>query len=61
MVPKMHYLLIFLNLDKEDLWTLAAVIPAKAGIQENTGCRIKSGMTKLAHLIAGLITRNHGS
>ncbi len=38
-----------------------AVIPAKAGIQENTGCRIKSGMTKLAHLIAGLITRNHGS
>jgi len=23
------------------------VIPAKAGIQENTGCRIKSGMTNL--------------
>jgi len=26
MVPKMHYLLIFLNLDREDFWTLAAVI-----------------------------------
>jgi hypothetical protein len=24
-----------------------SVIPAKAGIQENTGCRIKSGMTYL--------------
>jgi hypothetical protein len=24
------------------------VIPAKAGIQEETGCRIKSGMTALA-------------
>ncbi len=27
-----------------------AVIPAKAGIQENTGCRIKSDMTNLAYL-----------
>jgi len=32
-----------------------SVIPAKAGIQKSTGCRIKSGMTKLAYLIAGLI------
>ena len=24
------------------------VIPAKAGIQKDTGCRIKSGMTELA-------------
>jgi hypothetical protein len=24
------------------------VIPAQAGIQKNTGCRIKSGMTELA-------------
>jgi len=24
------------------------VIPAQAGIQQNTGCRIKSGMTALA-------------
>jgi hypothetical protein len=24
------------------------VIPAQAGIQQNTGCRIKSGMTELA-------------
>jgi len=29
------------------------VIPAKAGIQKNTGCRIKSGMTELASFIAG--------
>jgi hypothetical protein len=26
------------------------VIPAQAGIQQNTGCRIKSGMTALAIL-----------
>jgi hypothetical protein len=25
------------------------VIPAKAGIQKDTGCRIKSGMTGLAN------------
>ena len=30
------------------------VIPAKAGIQAGTGCRIKSGMTELACLIDGL-------
>ena len=30
-------------------------IPAKAGIQEYTGCRIKSGMTEVVYLIAGLI------
>ena len=35
---------------------LNVVIPAKAGIQAGTGCRIKSGMTELACLIAGLIT-----
>jgi len=42
---------------------LKVVIPAKAGIQEGIGCRIKacpgldpgSGMTELACLIAGLI------
>jgi len=42
---------------------LEFVIPAKAGIQADTGCRskipcsagIKSGMTELASLIAGLI------
>jgi hypothetical protein len=27
---------------------LQVVIPAEAGIQKNTGCRIKSGMTGLA-------------
>jgi hypothetical protein len=31
------------------------VIPAKAGIQKWPGCRIKSGMTSVAYLIAGLI------
>jgi len=35
---------------------LNIVIPAKAGIQEGTGCRIKSGMTELDYLIARLIT-----
>jgi hypothetical protein len=35
-----------------------AAIPAKAGIQEDTGCRIKSGMTKLVYSTAGLIP-NH--
>ena len=34
---------------------LNIVIPAKAGIQMGTGCRIKSGMTELAYLIARLI------
>jgi len=33
---------------------LNIVIPAKAGIQEGTGCRIKSGMTELDYLIARL-------
>jgi hypothetical protein len=32
------------------------VIPAEAGIQAGAGCRIKSGMTALAYLDAGLIT-----
>jgi hypothetical protein len=27
---------------------VTVVIPAKAGIQKDTGCRIKSGMTELA-------------
>ena len=31
---------------------LNIVIPAKAGIQEGTGCRIKSGMTELDYLVA---------
>jgi hypothetical protein len=31
------------------------VIPAKAGIQAGSGCRIKSGMTEFVPLIAGLI------
>ena len=31
------------------------VIPAKAGIQKNTGCRIKSGMTEFGYLDTGLI------
>jgi len=34
---------------------LNIVIPAKAGIQEGTGCRIKSGMTELDYLITRLI------
>jgi len=34
---------------------LNIVIPAKAGIQAGTGCRIKSGMTELDYLIARLI------
>jgi len=37
---------------------LNIVIPAKAGIQEGTGCRIKSGMTELDYLIARLISQN---
>jgi hypothetical protein len=31
------------------------VIPAKAGIQKGTGCRIKSGMTRIGYLVAELI------
>jgi len=34
---------------------LDIVIPAKAGIQVGTGCRIKSGMTELDYLVARLI------
>jgi len=34
---------------------LNIVIPAKAGIQVGTGCRIKSGMTELDYLVARLI------
>jgi hypothetical protein len=43
---------------------LKVVIPAKAGIQKNTGCPrlttcrgrlIKSGMTEFGYLVAGLI------
>jgi len=33
-------------------------MPIYGRIQEDTGCRIKSGMTKLAYLIAGLISKN---
>ncbi len=33
------------------------VILAKAGIQKDTGCRIKSGMTKLSYLVAELINK----
>ena len=36
------------------IFRLIIVIPAKAGIQEGTGCRIKSGMTELDYLIARL-------
>jgi len=36
---------------------LNIVIPAKAGIQEGTGCRIKSGMTELDYLVARLISK----
>ena len=38
---------------------LNIVIPAKAGIQEGTGCRIKSGLTELDYLIARLIFSLH--
>jgi hypothetical protein len=34
---------------------LKVVIPVKTGIQAGTGCRIRSGMTELVCLIAGLI------
>jgi hypothetical protein len=34
---------------------LNIVIPAKAGIQVGTGCRIKSGMTELDYLVARLM------
>ena len=34
---------------------LNTVIPAYAGIQVGTGCRIKSGMTGLVYLVARLI------
>ena len=37
-----------------------SVIPAKAGIQKGTGCRIKSGMTGLSYLVAGLIEPCNG-
>ncbi|RLB98032.1 MAG: hypothetical protein DRH90_22475 [Deltaproteobacteria bacterium] len=37
---------------------LTVVIPAKAGIQKGTECRIKSGMTVFSYLVAGLITAN---
>jgi hypothetical protein len=36
------------------------VFPAKAGIQADTGCWIKSGMTEFAYLIAGLISWDNG-
>ena len=36
---------------------LNIVIPAKAGIQVGTGCRIKSGMTELDYLVARLIVK----
>ena len=39
---------------------LNIVIPAYAGIQVGTGCRIKSGMTGLVYLVARLI-RQHTS
>jgi len=39
---------------------LNIVIPAKAGIQEGTGCRIKSGMTELDYLVARLIKKKFG-
>ena len=39
---------------------LNIVIPAKAGIQEGTGCRIKSGMTELDYLVARLILMGTG-
>jgi hypothetical protein len=35
---------------------VTVVIPAKAGIQKDTGCRIMSGMTGFGYLVAGLIT-----
>jgi len=38
---------------------LNIVIPAKAGIQVGTGCRIKSGMTELEYLIARLIVNDN--
>jgi hypothetical protein len=34
--------------------SLYVVIPAKAGIQSGSGCRIKSGMTVFAYFAAGL-------
>jgi hypothetical protein len=40
---------------------LKVVIPAKAGIQDKTECRIKSGMTWLFYLVAGLIIFNLSS
>ena len=35
---------------------VTVVIPAKAGIHKDTGCRIMSGMTGCGYLVAGLIT-----
>jgi len=40
---------------------LPIVITAKAGIQEYTGCRIKSGMMEAVCLIAGLIQSHQNS
>ena len=40
-IHRVRYLLL------RQLNILNIVIPAKAGIQEGTGCRIKSGMTEL--------------
>jgi hypothetical protein len=39
--------LAFYNITPADKYP-KFVIPVQAGIQQNTGCRIKSGMTELA-------------
>ena len=46
--------IVFINITPAIKY-LNIVIPAKAGIQVGTGCRIKSGMTELDYLIVRLI------
>ena len=50
-----HSLIKIVKVLNRRLNTSKVVIPAKAGIQADTGCRIKPGMTEVVPLIAGLI------
>ena len=57
---KMKYLGIIIRHITPAIKYLNIVIPVKAGIQEGTGCRIKSGMTELDYLVARLIKQVKG-
>ena len=55
MFNKNDFLYLILSYITSAIKYLNIVIPAKAGIQVGTGCRIKSGMTELDYLIARLL------